>query len=673
MRSGVITGEVLLSSVKIDALSDTELLGLSRDGDSAAFGALWERHRLAGIVAARNIASTLDPDDLVSSAYLKIFELVRDGRGPTGAFRPYLYKVISSVAADTYRSPEHSTTDLTEVPDLTEAGPWEDGAFDLNAAARAFESLPERWQTALWYSEVEGLAPRQIAPILGMSANGVSALSARAKEGLQSAWVETHIDMQLADEACGTTRSRLQRYQLGKLTSRRSREVAAHLDSCDSCAAAAAEFHTLNKQLALVLAAILLGGVPAAALMRSLGVSTAAVGADAAASASFGASNASSASSGASSANGSAASGGSGSAAAGAGAGTSLWVVALATTATLAAAAVGGILVVNTLGSTGAEQSTTDNSDAEGNPESTASPDTEKSQTDDVSALALSETKELTGNTLTTRVSMPVSGNQEKPTVPQPPTQPPTEVLPPLVPPTAPAEIIAGYQCFIPHLDTGEFELRGRASLPGTVEMVLRSSAGVASIPVIVPADRYWSSGPVAGPLTDLDDFLDGTITAEVRLSADGNFSLWETVTATQCAGTGPTVDTSLKVSNVCVIDLGDITVIGDLTEYGVIFARHKLNGTVTQISDPSLEGVADPRDPSVNWSGIFTGSDPGPLNPPNWFSSLPLAPYLGTVADYNAGMSGVFEVKAQTPDGRTSTWMPVDQLIDVPVCPLFP
>src|SRR5690606_37341234 len=120
------TREPLLASVQIDAHSDTDLLNLSRAGDRAAFGVLWQRHRLAGIVAARNIASTLDPEDLVSSAYLKIFELVEDGSGPTGAFRPYLYRVISSLAADTYRSSEYPNIDLAEVPDLTEAGPWED-------------------------------------------------------------------------------------------------------------------------------------------------------------------------------------------------------------------------------------------------------------------------------------------------------------------------------------------------------------------------------------------------------------------------------------------------------------------------------------------------------------------------------------------------------------------
>ncbi|UOR02115.1 sigma-70 family RNA polymerase sigma factor [Leucobacter allii] len=256
--------------------SDAELLDDCRAGDTAAFGVLWERHRRAGYVAARNLAPSLSADDLVAEAYLRILELVTDGRGPHGAFRPYLYRVIRSIAADTYRSPEDSSDELDAIPDLTDAVPWEERSFDRDAAARAFGTLNERWQAVLWYTEVEGMPPREVAKLLGISPNSVSALAVRAREGLQSAWVEAHVDRELADAACRTTLGHLQRYQRGKLTAAASRDVAAHLDACDSCAAAAREYTVLNRQLALVLAGILLGIGPASALLAGLGPSTAA-------------------------------------------------------------------------------------------------------------------------------------------------------------------------------------------------------------------------------------------------------------------------------------------------------------------------------------------------------------------------------------------------------------
>ena len=41
----------------------------------------------------------------------------------------------------------------------------------------------------LWHTEVEGQRPAEVAPLLGMSPNSVSALAYRAREGLRQAFV----------------------------------------------------------------------------------------------------------------------------------------------------------------------------------------------------------------------------------------------------------------------------------------------------------------------------------------------------------------------------------------------------------------------------------------------------------------------------------------------------
>ncbi|WP_053352150.1 RNA polymerase sigma factor [Leucobacter musarum] len=260
--------------------SDAELLDATRAGDTSAFSVLWERHSRAGLVAARHLGTPSNADDVVSEAYLRIMELTLDGRGPRGSFRPYLYRTIQSIAVDHWRRPEDAAENLDVIPDLTEAGPWEDGAFDRNAAARAFASLSERWQSVLWYTEVEGLPPREAAKLIGISPNGVSALAKRAREALQSAWVDEHINRELAEAACQSTLSHLQRYQRGKLTAALSREVEAHLDTCAACAGAAAELSGLNRQLALVLAGAVLGGGSVVTFLGGVG-STAPAGATA--------------------------------------------------------------------------------------------------------------------------------------------------------------------------------------------------------------------------------------------------------------------------------------------------------------------------------------------------------------------------------------------------------
>lgn len=49
-------------------------------------------------------------------------------------------------------------------------------------------TLPERWRIVLWHAEVQGLPPRDIAPLMGIGANAVSALLLRARAGLRAAY-----------------------------------------------------------------------------------------------------------------------------------------------------------------------------------------------------------------------------------------------------------------------------------------------------------------------------------------------------------------------------------------------------------------------------------------------------------------------------------------------------
>jgi len=526
--------------------SDAELLARCRDGDRAAFGVLWERHRRAGIVAARNIAPGLDPDDLVSAAYLKILELVSSGRGPSGAFRPYLYRVISTLAADTHRLPEVASDQFDAIPDLSEVGPWEDGAFDLNATARAFESLPERWQAALWYSEVEGMAPRQIAPLLGLSANGVSALCARAKEGLQSAWVETHVNMQLEDETCRTTREQLQRYQRGKLTARRSREVAAHLEQCRDCRVAAAEFSTLNRQLALVLATLFVGGVSATALVQQFG------GAGAASVGIAGASTAGGSAGGGTAGGGAGATGAAGAAAAGGGLAGTVALTAAATVV-LAAVAGGGALLLPNLLPDGDSSITAEVAD-HGSP---ADHRDEQSKQPESTPPAPKPTPVAEDTAETPSAAYDEPAPVPAPRV-QPPAKPPVQP-PPVTPPPAggadPALAVFDV-CLAPFYPPEFTVLQGSAVSSGAVNVRITQGTTVSSgIPDFSefyapanPGDPWtWQAGIGGGPpviisLTPLsqwglvDDDIEN-VTVEMRFTADsGAYSPWTTIdTSVSC------------------------------------------------------------------------------------------------------------------------------------------
>jgi RNA polymerase sigma factor (sigma-70 family) len=252
--------------------SDAELIESARSGDTRAFGELWQRHYRSAARVARQCTSSIDADDLVSEAFARIFQRVLAGGGPVGAFRPYLYTTIRNLAATWGAQQSHSVqVDLMEdfederIPDDPAA--W---ALDRTLTARAFRSLPERWQTVLWYTEVEGMDPHEVAPLMGMTANGVAALSYRAREGLRKAWLQAHINDAQASGECQFVMSRLGDRTRDGLGDRDRKRVDAHLLTCTKCAIVSEEVEEVGSHLAFILLPLILGGVVGGGVLAAM-------------------------------------------------------------------------------------------------------------------------------------------------------------------------------------------------------------------------------------------------------------------------------------------------------------------------------------------------------------------------------------------------------------------
>ncbi|MEO5651707.1 MAG: sigma-70 family RNA polymerase sigma factor, partial [Marmoricola sp.] len=246
-------------------LGDPELITRVRAGDVEAFGELFARHRDAANRLARVLAGATDGDDLVSEAFVKVLNVLLAGGGPDVAFRAYLLTAVRRLHVDRIRSVQRvSPTDDMESHDL--GVPFTDtavAAFEGGAAARAFASLPERWQMVLWHLEVENQKPAEIAPLLAMSANSVSALAYRAREGLRQAFLTMHA-AENADEDCERTRDLLGGYVRAALSRRDSVQVRDHLEGCRRCTGAYLELVQVNTSLAALLGPVVLGGAAAA-------------------------------------------------------------------------------------------------------------------------------------------------------------------------------------------------------------------------------------------------------------------------------------------------------------------------------------------------------------------------------------------------------------------------
>ena len=263
-------------------VSDESLVLRARTGDRNAFAELWLRHARSGVRIARQFTSSIDADDLVAEAYARIYQRVLSGGGPNGAFRPYLYTTIRNLASRWGQARhEVNVDDLDEVEDRQAADDPAAVALDRTLTARAFRSLPERWQSVLWYTEVEGMDPHEVAPILGISANSVAALSYRAREGLRKAWLQAHVSDASASGECRWTIGRLGEYARRGLSPRDHQRVSRHLAECTRCSIISEEIDDVGSRLALVMVPLLLGGVVGGSVLASLSAPSSAVAASA--------------------------------------------------------------------------------------------------------------------------------------------------------------------------------------------------------------------------------------------------------------------------------------------------------------------------------------------------------------------------------------------------------
>ena len=263
----------------VEGPGDAELIEAVRKGTVSAYGALYERHVASAYNLARQLSrSPAEADDLVSEAFAKVLDTLRAGRGPDSAFRAYLLTALRHTAYDKTRrerklelSDDVSTVSGVSAEAVSQE--FDDTAvkgLERSLAAQAFARLPERWQAVLWHTEIEGQSPAEVAPILGLTANGVSALAYRAREGLRQAYLQVHL-AETTDRHCRAAAERLGAWTRGGLAKREKAQVEAHLDTCDRCRALAAELADVNGAMRGYVAPLVLG-IAAAGYIAATGV-----------------------------------------------------------------------------------------------------------------------------------------------------------------------------------------------------------------------------------------------------------------------------------------------------------------------------------------------------------------------------------------------------------------
>ena len=233
-----MTDEVLAAQEADDA----KLLNLVRAGDTGAFVVLRQRHEQAARRLARELAgSAAGADELVAQTFAQVLDVTSHGGGPADAFRPYLLTALRLACDHDGLAAEGS-----------------DAAKETSLMATAFFALPERWIAVLWHTEIESASSADVAPLLGLSPDGVAALRRRAREGLRQTYLQLHASRRGRPE-CRPVAEQLGAFVRDPAPGPESALVTEHLSQCDDCRAMYADLADVNLALRRLVAPVILG------------------------------------------------------------------------------------------------------------------------------------------------------------------------------------------------------------------------------------------------------------------------------------------------------------------------------------------------------------------------------------------------------------------------------
>ncbi|QMU79658.1 sigma-70 family RNA polymerase sigma factor [Streptacidiphilus sp. PB12-B1b] len=242
--------------------SDALLAAAVRAGEDSAYEELYRRHADAVRRYARTCCrDAFTAEDLAGEVFARTLQALRAGKGPDLAVRAYLLTAVRNIAATWSRSDrrEHLVDDFTAFAatspavagvDVTDPGAdtWAMAEIDHSLVVQAFSRLDADDRMLLWHTEVEREPPREVALLIGKTANATAVQASRARDRLATAFLQAHVaDAQ--DSDCRTHAGRLAAFARGSLGKRAATDVRAHLQDCDRCSAAYLELVDLNHSL----------------------------------------------------------------------------------------------------------------------------------------------------------------------------------------------------------------------------------------------------------------------------------------------------------------------------------------------------------------------------------------------------------------------------------------
>jgi RNA polymerase sigma-70 factor (ECF subfamily) len=170
--------------------SDLHLVERAQQGDSDAFGALFQRHKARIYsVCLRMTNNTAEAEDLTQDAFLQVFRKLSTFHGDS-ALSTWLYRIAVNTVLMHFRKKTLRQISLDEPMSQDaktvrrEYGSRDDrlsGSVDRIALARAIAELPIGYRTIFLLHEVEGYEHQEIAELLHCSVGNSKSQLHKAK------------------------------------------------------------------------------------------------------------------------------------------------------------------------------------------------------------------------------------------------------------------------------------------------------------------------------------------------------------------------------------------------------------------------------------------------------------------------------------------------------------
>ncbi|HEY2428257.1 MAG TPA: hypothetical protein VGI06_04965 [Acidimicrobiales bacterium] len=251
-------GPARLAGAARSSLSGAKDARQTQEEGVSAFEYLCQRHvGPAWDLAYAVTGERKDSAAAVAEAFVRVLRPGRPARFDSpGQLETALLSATRAAAIEAARRPHaEGAGERADVVDGEALG----GASDAEGApgsrlpivTAAYRSLPERWRSVLWLTEVLHTGVGETAAVLGVSGNGLAQLSHRARSGLRERYLQAQLRGTVAT-ACLPTVEHLAAFTANSLASPDLAKVEKHLRGCRDCQEREAELDDLGAMLARI-------------------------------------------------------------------------------------------------------------------------------------------------------------------------------------------------------------------------------------------------------------------------------------------------------------------------------------------------------------------------------------------------------------------------------------